>query len=58
MTSKLVSRKIKKSLEVFVNRNENVLLLYCQIERWKLRGRQEKITLWPSRKISLGRPQK
>ena len=43
---------------LFVNRNENVLPLHCQIERRNLRGAQEKIPLWPSSKISLGRPQK
>ena len=49
--------KMKISFETIVDRNEKLLPLHCQIEGRKWRGRHRELPLWPSRKISLGRPQ-
>ena len=37
--------------------HENFVPSQCQWERWNGRGKQRKLSPWPSRKFSLGRPQ-
>ena len=52
-----IQNKSKTNFEKSCGVDEFFVPLHCQIQRRNGRGRQKKLSLWPSRKIPLGRPQ-